>query len=271
MLKAGLNLDIANDDYHADREYISSSGLKLMLKDPRSYYKQYILGEKESFSSTAMDMGSYIHSLILEPHLTEAEFAIYPGATRRGSVWEDFKALNSHKTIITKSQADKADAMIKEYNEGSIILGKHGYENEVPYSSFFTDGFAEQTFCGNINGVKIKVRFDYRKECEKFASINDVKTTGDYCDKPSDAERICRTWDYALSAALYCDVAEQVTGRKHDFYFLFMSKKDHKVALYRASEEMLERGRAEYLEAIEKLKIARETGIYFENKIQELK
>ena len=50
-----------------------------------------------------------------------------------------------------------------------------------------------------------------------------------------------------------------------------MSKKDHKVALYRASEEMLERGRAEYLEAIEKLKIARETGIYFENKIQELK
>ena len=44
MLKLGFNEDISNDDYHNDREFVSSSGLKLMLKDPRKFYKNYVLG-----------------------------------------------------------------------------------------------------------------------------------------------------------------------------------------------------------------------------------
>lgn len=39
MLKLGVNLDIPNESYHKDVEYVSSSGLKIMLKDPKLYYK----------------------------------------------------------------------------------------------------------------------------------------------------------------------------------------------------------------------------------------
>ena len=45
-LKIGKNKDMTNEEYHADREYISSSGLKLILKDPDEYYRQYVLDEK---------------------------------------------------------------------------------------------------------------------------------------------------------------------------------------------------------------------------------
>ena len=37
----------------------------------------------------ALNIGSYVHSLILEPEKTEEEFVIYSG-TRRGKDWEAF-------------------------------------------------------------------------------------------------------------------------------------------------------------------------------------
>ena len=40
--------------------------------------------------------------------------------------------------------------------------------------------------------------------------------------------------------------------------------------IFKASEAFLERGRQDYLKAIELLKEAEATGIYFENKIEEL-
>ena len=43
MLKIGLNNNITNEDYHNDREYESSSSLKLYLKDPKEYHNRYIL------------------------------------------------------------------------------------------------------------------------------------------------------------------------------------------------------------------------------------
>ena len=67
-LEIGINKDTTNEDYHKDRNFESSSSLKLFLKDSREYYKKYILGEKrEDTYKSVYDFGSYIHSLILEP------------------------------------------------------------------------------------------------------------------------------------------------------------------------------------------------------------
>ena len=40
--------------------------------------------------------------------------------------------------------------------------------------------------------------------------------------------------------------------------------------MYKASEEMLANGRKDYLEAIELLKEARKTGVYYINRVEEL-
>ena len=270
MLKLGINDYVSNEDYHGDREYISSSGLKTILNDPRKFYKEYILNEKGNTASSAMDLGSYIHCAILEPDQMDKEFAIYDGVQRRGKKFEEFKEKHENKIIITNSQAALATQLINSFKHAKVVIGKQGWDKEVSVSSFYEGGYAEQTVCAEINGVKVKIRTDYRKEFEDFGSINDIKTTGDNVDNIRGAAMVCSNFDYDLSAALYVDVVSMVTGKPHDFYFTFLSKQNGECRMYKASESMLERGRQKYREAIEKLKEARESGIYYVNKIQEL-
>lgn len=271
-LKPGFNENISNEEYHSEREHVSSSALKLMLKNPKEFYSKYVLNEQTSSSSAAMDLGSYIHARILEPHLVEKEFAIWENGYRRGKAWEDFQKQHDNKIIITSSQKYLTDEIVKSFEEEKVVLGKPGNEKEVLLSSFYTNGMAEETLCGEIDGIKIKVRFDYRKEFDSFASINDIKTTGEPLKYASlDALRaICDAWSYPLSAALYVDMAEQQTGKPHDFYFTFLSKADKGIQMVKASEDFLEKGRKEYKEAIKLLKEARKSGIYYINKIKEI-
>ena len=63
MLKLGIN-KCDNENYHKDRKFKSSSTLKLFLKDPREYYKRYVVGKKrEDTYKSAYDFGSYMHSI----------------------------------------------------------------------------------------------------------------------------------------------------------------------------------------------------------------
>lgn len=270
----GFNKGFDNAEYHGDRDYISSSGLKLILKNPREYYRKYVLNEQDSQNVAALSIGSYAHTRILEPHLVDEEYAIWTGSRRAGGMWQEFEKENADKTIITASQKALVDSMVNQFNGTSVTLGGHGKEREVPLNTFFSDGKAEETACTEINGVKVKVRFDYRKEfpVQGFGSINDLKTTGIALNNATieDVKDICDYWLYELSAALYVDVAEKLTGMPHDFYFCFLSKKDYAARIFKASEGMIHRGRQQYLEAIELLKQARKSGIYYSNKIEEL-
>ncbi len=273
-LTDGFNKGFDNEAYHGDREYISSSGLKLILKNPREYYRKYVLNEQDNQNVAALSIGSYAHTRILEPHLVEEEYAIWTGGRRQGKDWKEFEEANKSLTILTASQKSLVDSMIEEFDKTSVVLGGHGQEREVPLNTFFSDGKAEETACTEINGVKVKVRFDYRKEfpIQGFGSINDLKTTGIALNNATieDVKDICDYWLYELSAALYVDVAEKLTGMPHDFYFCFLSKKDYAARIFKASEGMIHRGRQQYLEAIELLKAARKSGIYYKNTIQEL-
>lgn len=262
---------ISNEDYHDNRTHISSSGIKLMLKDPRQFYKQYVLNEEGSGpTGPALAIGSYLHCMILEPHLLDVEFAIYPGAQRRGKVYEEFAKENQDKTILTLSQDRHVRTLVDNFNGSKIIIGNHGNEKEVMINSFFTKGKPEESLFGELEGIKTKVRFDYRKEWEDYGSINDLKTTGDYCSSKEEAENICAKWGYDVSAALYVDMVEKYTGKPHDFYFTIISKKTLTTHIYKASKQMIESGRAKYIEGLRRIKLARETGIYFENRIEEI-
>jgi hypothetical protein len=223
-------------------------------------------------NQVALDIGSYTHTRILEPHLVEAEYAIYPGVMKKGAKWEEFKANNEDKTILTKSQSDMVDKLVKNFESAKVILGKQGVDKEIPVRNFFENGKAEETLCGEIDGIKVKVRFDYRKEFEEFGSINDIKTTIGYIGTKESVEQICAQYDYDLAAALYVDLVTEETGKPHDWYYCFISKmkNNEDVRMFKASEQMLEKGRQKYKKAIQLLKEARKTGIYFTNVIEEV-
>tara|TARA_A100001037_G_scaffold306016_1_gene348653 strand:+ start:1188 stop:1979 length:792 start_codon:yes stop_codon:yes gene_type:complete len=253
MLKLGIN-KCDNESYHQDRKFKSSSTLKLFLKDPREYYKRYVLKEpREEMYKSAYDFGSYMHSLILEPEKTIFEFAIFEGATRRGKAYEEFKSNNEGKTIITASQAQQALDLFHLYNE------------HVDTKGLIENGVAEHTLCVNLEGMPIKVRADYIKE----GMIVDLKTTSDPVDRFSAAKTIIR-FDYDLSAALYVDAFKEYTGKDHDFIFAFLNKQNGDVGVLKASEALLENGRKKYKTAIKNLAEAEKSGIYFKEGIQEV-
>lgn len=253
MLEIGLN-DVSNEDYHGDREFESSSSLKLYLKDPKEFYNKYILKlPREERYKSAFDFGSYLHSLILEPEKTDQEFAIFEGMTRRGKAYTEFKEANKDKIIITHSQFLQAKSMMEAY-------GQH-----ADACKMIDKGRAEQTLCVELDGMKIKVRADYLKHKQ----IIDVKTTSDPIDKYNVGKTIAR-FDYDLSAALYTDAFSKYFGLEFDFYFVFLNKMSNEVEIYKASKKLLENGRQKYKKAIQLLKEAKKSGKYFEEGIQEV-
>lgn len=268
----GKNPDVDNSVYHGDREYVSSSGLKLLFKNPREYHRQYVLGDRTNApSGAALDFGSYIHSLILEPHKTNSEFAIFSGYSRRGAEWDAFRIENADKIILLTPYKVKGEEIMKRYREATIMIDHPEKGTQVvTIPSFFEGGEAEATYTAEIDGVKVKVRTDYHKEWDTFGSINDVKTTSESSLSKDNITKICARLSYDISAALYVDVLEIVTGKPHNFFFLFVSSETFEIALVKASKQMIENGRRKYKEAIRRLKIARETGKYFTNSIEEV-
>jgi hypothetical protein len=252
ILQDGLN-DCDNSDYHADRKYLSSSVLKAVYKSLDIYYNEYILGNKREISTStqsAFDLGSLVHSYILEPDKTLNDFAFFTGFRKAGKEYEDFLAAqNTGKTVVSSAQKQQAEAMIESFKTCDAA------------KNLISNGFAEQTICGTLKGVPIKVRFDWINVEDGY--IADVKTTS----YPSEKESFKMTVDglmYHLSAALYCAMAEQYYGKKFDFYFIVLSKKDRTTDVFKMSEETMQAGIDVMNTALMKYKKAKEINVWTE-------
>lgn len=250
-MKLGLNKDISNEDYHADREYISSSGLKLLLRDEREYYRKYILGEKDE-SKSFFDFGTYVHALILEPHIVDDEFAIFGGARRFGKTYDQFCDNNPGKIVITKSEEKLAKKIMESYDKHTLA------------KSLVCDGVAEETYGAVLDDMNVKIRTDYMTD----GYILDVKTTSSSLATPSIQSTIMK-YDYDLSAALYMDVANQYGKKCDNFFFLFVNKKDCDILVCKASPALIENGRRKYKAAIAKFKQLKAEGFFELNKEQD--
>jgi len=249
VLKMGIN-NYSNEEYHADRTYLSSSGIKLAYQDIAEFNRQYNLNQKKEFSNIgALDEGSYAHTLILEPELVNIEYAFFPGWQKRGSDYESFVSANQGKKILSATQKNRIDQLFAAYKKHPIA------------PTLISGGEAEQSICTEISGHRVKARFDY-VNVEK-GEIYDVKTTGYAGDVDSfkmTIDQLC----YQLSGALYCQVAESFYGKPFSFFFIVLSKKDFTCNVYKLGPQKMSTGHRMVLEGLNKIKVARETGIWHE-------
>lgn len=246
MLQLGLN-KIDNKGYHSDGNFLSSSNYKTLLKDPALFYKEFILKEKEAMTGDHLDIGSLIHSMILEPHLVATEYAFFEGLQRRGAAFDAFKLQNPDKLIMTKAQKIKCDNYIKSYNRNKVA------------QQLISGGESEHTICQVWNDIPTKVRCDYINVDKGY--IVDVKTSGN----PVDIDSVKMTldqWQYPLSAALYTAVASQYYGKQFTFYWLFVAKKESDCQVYKMSSSTHMDGLQKCREAASIYKKCKETGIW---------
>lgn len=241
-----------NEEYHAEKKHFSSSNLKMLLDNPADFYKYKVEGKTKEFSTNtqnAFDEGTYAHSLILEPYMIEKEFRFFNGFRKQGKDWEDFKndPDNAGFVLLSKSQKAKVENWVKSYE-----LRKKDVD-------LIKGGEPELTLFGELMGLPIKVRADYLNVDGGY--LADVKTTSG----PSDVDSFKYTVDsfkYELSAALYLMMFEKHFGKKLDFYFIVLSKRDCACEIFKLSDEKRAEGEAKVIQAIEIYKKCKTTGIW---------
>ncbi len=241
-----LILGTSNADYHSNTSHLSSSGLKLLLKDAKAFEHEYILGNRQNVEKDAFTEGSLVHTLILEPHKI-GDYAVFPGLRKHGILFETFKKSNIGKTIISAAQMLRAEKLVK------------AYECMPAAVKLMESTLSEHNMVSSILDVPVKARADAISVSRKC--IIDVKTTA----MPSDADVFKQTvadYMYELSAALYCQIAFNTYNELHDFYWIVLSKADGGCHIYKASTETLSRGTALVMQAIVKYKNCMTSGIW---------
>lgn len=224
----GINT-VSNSEYHSDKTHISSSSLKKLLTDREQFHKEHVLGERKPLTGNFLDEGSYVHSLILEPEKVEEEYAISQSFHKRGKEWTEFydANMNSGKILLSKAQSQRCKTYYDAYKRN---------KNAVDLVS---EGEAEHTVCGELNGVKVKVRADWVNVDKGY--IVDVKTSAHSVDKDSFKLTIDR-YMYQLSASLYCKVLEQEYGKPFDFYYIAISKSELNCEVFKTSKMTMQEG-----------------------------
>lgn len=245
---AELIANMTNEQYHADRSAVSSSGLKKLLISP-AHYKDYI--EAERVETTALRVGTAIHTALLEPEVFSQTYIVAPVVDRRTkegkAAWAEFLATLGDKKVVTEAELQMLRGIAAE-------VAKHKMA-----STLLTIGVAEQSifWTDKETGIRCKVRPD---SLSAYATL-DVKSTESA--HRADFPRSCVRYGYDLSAAMYQEGVREATGEVRDFVFLAVEKSSpHACALYKASEEMLASGYQKFRFALRTLAECREKGVW---------
>lgn len=242
-----------NEIYHSPNGYISSTTLKEYRRSPL-HARHAMLVKREP--TPAIIFGSAYHTLILEPELFDKEYYVLDLDSRpdvdmnmnskNNKRWrEDILARNVGRQMITKEQHD----IMLEMKE--VLMANR---NAV---FFFTGGIAEESYYFEIDGVKCKIKPDYRKK----KAIADLKTTED--SSPKAFSSSCAEYGYHISAAMYRIGVSLVDGLEGHlpFYFVVQEKKPpYAVAVYLATDEFIRKGEEEFYQLLNLHKSCVESG-----------
>ena len=244
--------DMPNDEYHATDD-ISSSNIKTALKS-MGKYKAQIDGDSVFKTTPAMELGTLVHALVLEPHTFADQFAVsekFDGRTEVGKAGKAaFLLASEGKIVVNVDQMKIAQAMAKavlDHPEVKAILAVDGIVFE--HSGFCVD---------SDTGLHVKYRPDIRTD----HFIADLKTCAD-ASKDEFARSIFK-FGYHTSAAHYlkCDHALFNTNHQQFIFICVESGFPYEVAVYTLKSTAIDQGYSECAKALSMIKDAQLTGNY---------
>jgi hypothetical protein len=140
MIEQGIYKELSNHDYHADKASLSRTSIKDFARSPYYYYAMHLNANRpERLATRDMTFGSAFHTLILEQHLFNDEYAIEPERVLLKDVgraiYEAYKAEcdeleRTNKTVLSRDEfntlmqmreALARDSRIKELIDGGEI------------------------------------------------------------------------------------------------------------------------------------------------------
>ena len=107
------------NDYENDSA-VSQSQLKLLAESPRKYESTYITRTLSRAPTDAMEFGTLVHALTLQPAVVESEIAVIPDSAltsngqRRGKAWDAFCESTEGKLRVFQQDYDRALTISKK-------------------------------------------------------------------------------------------------------------------------------------------------------------
>lgn len=224
-----LMLDVPASVYHA-HEALSASGAKKLLQSPQHYK---LMRDTPSEPTEAMQFGTAVHTLVLEPEKASATIAVVGDINKRTNEgkaqWLAFQQEHHGKVIMKRDDFDRAlrcAGNVFAHPAAAKLLA--GSKREA--SMFWTDP---------KTGVPCKLRSDIMSH----GGFSDLKTTQDA--SPEAFGRSCASYFYHVQAAHYIDGSIQVMNEEARFFIFIAveSEPPHGVAVYAMDESAILAGR----------------------------
>lgn len=295
--ETGIIRGMSNEDYHGTEGVYSSTQLKDILNYGREFfYRKYITKELPKTSSSALVVGNYFHTGVLEPHLLDKEYVVFKGR-RTGKKWEEFQEANQDKLIISETEAESANRIIEATQNSHIAMNLCNsgepevtcftevlvYGGEVFDSSFNriltingwreVEGGRKGSVPPSATLLRIKSRADtlILGDVEFGNAMSDLKSTSGSLNDITDIRKKIKLWGYEFSAAMYLSVFDlELEYPIDDWYWIFASKDTLDCRTVKASEKMLQLGRAKFIASLVMLASAIEEEWVIVEKIDEV-
>lgn len=192
---------------------ISASFLKACAQSGHDGYKWL----KEPREATkAMDFGTAVHTMLLEPHLFSSQFAITEKLDRRTKAgkeaYEAFSEANKGKILLDEEDAVKLQRIVANAKAFPQV------------AEALTDFDKEKTFQFKVSGMDCKARLDMIDPLGYF--IVDVKTTKNA--SPSEFAKTMLNMNYDIQLAHY----SMATGQDNKCFVLAVETDTCEVAMY---------------------------------------
>lgn len=248
-------LGLAASEYHCDLEVQSCSLLKAMLDSPAHYDYQFTNPPKKS---KAMDFGSLVHTLVLEPHKLPLEYAIYPGKRDgRDSAFKAFYSANATKIVVDEIELQEARILADRITDRPIRLrdgdpgrpfGRYLEESEREASIYFDDP---------ETGIPCRVRFDALHPEAAFDLKKSAEVTrGAWLRAAVRLHYDLQAYMYSLAEMLFSD-------RRKPLPFVFVAgelARPYSVSVFTAGESFLREGAIKYARAMSAISACRQVG-----------
>lgn len=229
--------NISNAEYHASNG-ISKSSLFRIQKSPE-WFKYCQDNPQEPTAD--MILGSAFHTLVLEPHKFESEFAILPQCDRRckdgKALYFEFMSRSNGKNIISEEDYQTICGMrdkLLQYKLATALL-----KGQIEQSYYWQD---------DLTGELCRCRPDVIPNLEK-PIIVDLKSC-----RNADTETFLRDsvkLGYDLQAAMYREGIDKITGKQHSFVFIAVEKTPpYAVNILKADDLFLKRGHEMFRELL---------------------
>jgi hypothetical protein len=258
---------MSNATYHAERQYVSSTALKLFDAKPERYRRLYVEteGPREPYmeSSDYMKFGSLVHSILLDPE--EEIERLY----RVEDLGPDEEPLNLRKKLHRQWKESE------ERKHGYTIVSSEDFADAVAVAAavernkmaFDLVSYAPHAelslFCSDSNsGLRMKARLDMLTMYENRPTILDIKVTTAE-SSPAGFGVMAARMGYDISAALYCMVFHKITGVMPRFIWVVLERDDdgdHACVLHESSNEDMMMAMGEVRDLLDDLTLATMVG-----------